>query len=684
MKKLKITIVFIICILLITPIFAKRYSSMKTLTYNELVKVKWISGPVISSDNNYLAYTIKVLNKKKNSSNSSIWVFDLSKGKNIRLTNSKSSDFSPIFSPDSKYLYFLSTRSGRVALWRISLTGGEAEKYFEIPTDINTYKISPNGKVIAFTAYASPKIKTYKKQIDFWKQEEKRKTSAYVSDRLFYRVWNYWRKGKYSTLFVYNSLTGSIKQLTSGYHDTPPADLGSQNDLEFSKDGKYIYFVMNKDKNVAYSTNNDIFRVSIYGGTPIKISNNPANDNFPLISNSGTLMAYKAMRRAGFEADKYNIMIKNLKTGKLENLTENFDRDINIIRWSPDDKSVYYSITKEGYHPIYKVRLDTGEKFPILKKKFIKNFVLSKDGKFIFYTMEKINKPGELYVYNLESQKEIQLTHFNDKLVSSVKMNPLEEYWFEGAGGDSVHLFLLKPPFFNKRKKYPVIELIHGGPQGMWGDDFHPRWNAQMFASRGYVVIMINFHGSKGYGQRFTDAVSKDWGGKPFIDIIKGTYFAMNKFKFIDSSRVGAAGASYGGYMIDWIEGHDNPFVVLASHAGVYDLVSEYGATEELWFPEWEYAGTPWTNPKMYKKFSPSSYVMNFKTPCLVTAGEKDYRVPYTQSLQFFTALQRMNVPSKLIVFPDECHFIQKPNNAEFWWNSVLDWFDKYLKRRRK
>jgi dipeptidyl aminopeptidase/acylaminoacyl peptidase len=684
MKKRGLIFVLIIGLMFIIPLSAKNYNRKRAITYSDLANVKWISGPVISNNNNYLAYTVKVLNKDKNSSSSYIGIFDLSKGINIKMTNGDSSDFSPSFSPDSKYIYFLSARSGKIALWRISLSGGEANKYLEIPTDITGYKISPDGRNIAFTAFASPKIRRYQGQIEFWKKDKKRKTTAYVSDRLMYRVWNYWRKGKYSTLFIYNSITGNIKQLTSGYYDTPPVDLGSSNDLEFSKNGKYLYFVMNREKKVASSTNNDIFRISVYGGNIVKITSNPANDNFPLFSQTGTLIAYRAMKRAGFEADKYDIMVKNLKTGKLENLTENFDRTVNTIRWAPDDKSIYFSVIKEGYHPIYKVRIDTGEKFPVLNKKFIKNFVLSKDGKFIFYTMEKINKPGELYVYNTESKKEIQLTNLNGALLSKLEMNPLEEYWFEGAGGDSVHLLLLKPPFFNSRKKYPVIELIHGGPQGFWGDDFHPRWNAQMFAARGYVVIMINFHGSKGYGQKFTDAVSKDWGGKPYLDIIKGTYYAMNKFKFINPARIGAAGASYGGYMIDWIEGHDHPFVALASHAGVYDLVSEYGATEELWFPEWEYAGTPWTNPKMYKKHSPSSYVMNFKTPCLVTAGERDYRVPYTQSLQFFTALQKMGVPSKLIVFPDECHFIQKPNNAEYWWNSVLNWFDKYLKRRGK
>jgi len=678
MKKVKFAILFFMVFILLMPSFAKK--SKRAITYDDLSKIKWVRGPVISPDGNFLAYTVRKLNKETNSSKSCIYIFDLSKGENLKLTNPNGSDFSPEFSADSKYLYFLSSRSGKTAIWRISMAGGEAQKHLEIPTNITNFKLSDANNLVAFTAFAYPEEKNYDAQVQKLKSEDKKKHSAYVSERLLFRVWNYWRKGKYSTLFVYNPSDEKITQLTSGYYDVPPADLGSSHDLEFSNNGQHIYFVMNKEENVQSSTNNDIFKISVYGGAPEKVTTNPANDNSPLLSNGGSKMSYRAMKRAGFEADKYDIMVKTLATGRLMNLTSGFKWTVNQIKWGAGGKTIYFTAIKEGYNPIYKVKLDTGEIFPVIEKEYIDNFVVSSGGKFIFYTKEQINKPAEVYAFNVNTKEKMQLTHFNDELLSELEMNELEEHWFEGAGGDSVELFVLKPPFFNKNEKYPVIELIHGGPQGMWGDDFHPRWNAQMFAARGYVVLMINFHGSRGYGQPFTDAVSRDWGGKPYIDIVMGTQYAMNNFKFIDSERIGAAGASYGGYMVDWLEGHEHPFKVLVSHAGVYDLESMYGATEELWFPEWEFAGTPWSNPKMYEKFSPSSYVLNFKTPCLVSAGEKDYRVPYTQSLQFFTALQKMNVPSKLIIFPDEDHFVQKPENAAFWWNSVLDWFDKYFK----
>ncbi len=273
-----------------------------------------------------------------------------------------------------------------------------------------------------------------------------------------------------------------------------------------------------------------------------------------------------------------------------------------------------------------------------------------------------------------------QLTDFNGGLVKNIKLNPAEEFWFEGAKGEKVHGFLLKPPFFEISKKYPLVMLIHGGPQGAWSDNFHYRWNAQMFASPGYVVAMINFHGSTGYGQAFTDSISGDWGGSPYEDLMEGCDYLLSQYDFIDKDRLAAAGASYGGYMIDWIEGHTERFKCLISHSGVFDLRSMYGSTEELWFPEWEFNGTPWDNKEMYERWSPSAYVANFRTPCLVIHSQNDFRVPVTQGFQFFTSLQRMKVPSKFLYFPDENHFVQKPQNAELWWKTVHDWLATYLK----
>ncbi len=674
---------FFIHFLVLTIFLPFNLSAKEQLSYKHLLKTSWLRNLTISPDGNFVVFSKYKLSYNDNRGYSNLFLYNTKTKKLIKLTNGKWSDFSPKFSKCSKRLFFLSTRSGKVAIWSIRVNGGEATKVLEIPVSINSFEVSPSHKYFAFTADASPELNTYEDQLTFWEKDKNKAVKAYISDRLFYRVWNYWRDGKYSTLFLYNTETKKIKQITSGYHDVPPADLGSIDDLEFSLDETKLYFVMNPDKVTATSTNNDIFVYNLNDEKITKITKNRANDNYPLYfvkDKKEHYLVWRAMKRPGFEADKYYIHLQNILNKKETELIE--DKFISPSQIFPLNNSnyIFFTSAEKGYYPIYRLNLKNKKVQKIVRKAFVKSFVVSPDGKTVYYLKESVNLPTELYSFNIKKRKEKRLTFFNKWMEDKVEKVELKEYWFKGAQGDKVHMLVLLPPKFDSQKKWPVVFLIHGGPQGMWGDDFHPRWNSKMFASRGYVVVMINFHGSSGYGQDFKDSVSKDWGGKPFKDIVLGYKFVVNNFKFIDPERIGAAGASYGGYMVNWIEGHFRKFKALVSHAGVYDLRSMYGATEELWFPEWEFDGTPWTNKEMYEKFSPSNYVENFKTPCLVITGEGDYRVPYTQSLQFFTALQKMNVPSRLIVFPDETHFVQKPKNAEFWWNEVLGWLDKYLK----
>ncbi len=654
------------------------------LNYRDLLKTSWLGDLTISPSGNSIVFREKKLSYKDNRAFSNLYLYNVASKELIKLTNGKWSDFSPKFSNDPNELYFLSTREGKVSIWKINLKGGEALKFLEIPVSIETFEVSPSGRYIAFTAMGSPLSKTYREQVEFWKKDLKNPVKAHVSEKLFYRVWNYWRNGKYSILFLYDTKTKKIKQITHGYTDVPPADLGSPDDLEFSLDEEKLFFVMNPDKVVAVSTNNDIFEYTIKEEKLSKITKNKANDNYPIYvrkNKKESLLIFRSMKRPGFEADKYYIRVYSFKTGEITEYLDSKFLSPSQIVVSKNPNFLYFTTAEKGYYPLYRFDFKRKKAYKIIDKAFIKAFVLSKNERYIYYIKESVNYPTELYRFDLKKKNEAQLTNFNSWMKDEIYETKLKEYWFSGANGDKVHMFVLLPPKFKPTKKWPAVFLIHGGPQGMWGDDFHPRWNSKMFASRGYVVIMINFHGSSGYGQDFKDSVSRDWGGKPFKDILLGFGYVVKNFKFIDPDRIGAAGASYGGYMIDWIEGHFHKFKALVSHAGVYDLRSMYGATEELWFPEWEFSGTPWTNPQMYEKHSPSNYVKNFKTPCLVIAGEGDYRVPYTQSLQFFTALQRMGVPSKLIVFPDETHFVQKPKNAEFWWNEVLGWLDKYLKK---
>jgi dipeptidyl aminopeptidase/acylaminoacyl peptidase len=368
-------------------------------------------------------------------------------------------------------------------------------------------------------------------------------------------------------------------------------------------------------------------------------------------------------------------------TKKIQNLTENLDYSVNEMLWFKDSSGLYFDADEKGRNALFKVTVSGGKAEKILEGHTFNSLSLLPDGKTFIFLKQAMNRPSDIFAFDSASKKLTQITDVNKELLAQLQMNPAEEFWFEGGDKDKVHGWLLKPPAFDPSKNYPLVLLIHGGPHGPWKDEFHYRWNAQMFASPGYVTALINFHASSGYGQRFSDAIVGDWGGRPYQDIMKGLDYLLTTYPFLDKTKLGAAGASYGGYMIDWIEGQTTRFNCLISHDGVFDLRSMYGATEELWFPEWEQKGTPWTNAEQYTKWSPSYYVKNFKTPCLVVHSQNDYRVPLEQGLQFFTSLQRMNVPSKFLYFPDEDHFITKPQNAELWWKTVLDWLAAYLKK---
>jgi dipeptidyl aminopeptidase/acylaminoacyl peptidase len=396
-------------------------------------------------------------------------------------------------------------------------------------------------------------------------------------------------------------------------------------------------------------------------------------------SPDGNHIAYRSMERPGFEADRYRIFIYDRTTGKNMEFLPDHKLSVNSIVWHPSGSYIFFTTDEEGFVNLYSVRVKDGNLKPVLKGFYIDQVqFLSEDD--IVFLNQAANMPNEVYRMNLRTNKTEQISQINTKLLAELELPLYEPFWFKGAKGEQVQGFLLKPPFFDKSKKYPAVELIHGGPQGAWGDDFHFRWNYQMFASPGYVVFMINFHGSRGYGQDFTDAVSRDWGGAPYEDIKLGTQYVIDNFNFIDKDKLAAAGASYGGFMINWIAGHENPFKCLISHDGVYEQISMYGATEELWFPEWEFGGVPWEKDTLYEKWSPARLAANFKTPMLVIHGEHDYRVPYTQGLQLFTALQRQGVKSRLLFYPDEDHFVQKPQNAKLWWETVHGWIAEFIK----
>ncbi len=653
----------------------------RAITFDDLIALGRIGAFEISPDGKTVAFTVTWFDKEKNSSNTDIHTVSTDKGETRPFVISEGNDTSPCWSPDGGRLAFVSDRDGTSQIWIIPVDGGEARKITDIPTGASDPLWSPDGNTIAFTSGVYPDCEDMDCNAGRLAEARDSKVKARLVDHLLYRHWNSWRDGTWSHLFLTGINGGPLTEINRGRTDVPPIDLGGARDYAFSPDGAEICFSMNPDPVVAISTNNDLYIYSIADGTTRRITaGNPSNDNDPRYSPDGRYIAWRAQSKPGSEADRFSMMLHDRNTNETRSLTGDLDYSVGSYGWAPDSRSLWFSAEETGRYSIFNISIGGKAPEKVITGGFDNDLRVSPDGKNIVLARQSIKRPVDLYKASVNGKKIVRLTDINAGILADLEMNDVEEFWYDGASGARVHGMLVKPPFFEEGGKYPLILLIHGGPQGSFGDDFHYRWNVQMFASPGYVVATFNFTGSTGYGQVFTDAISGDWGGAPYVDIMKGIEYVTATFPFVDGERMGAAGASYGGYMIDWIEGHTDRFKCLVSHAGVYNLESMYGATEELWFPEWEFKGTPWTNPDMYEKFSPHRFAGSFRTPCLVVAGEHDYRVPYTQSLEFFTALQRMNVPSKLLVFPDEYHFVAKPRNAELWWDTLHEWFDDYLK----
>ncbi len=478
-------------------------------------------------------------------------------------------------------------------------------------------------------------------------------------------------------------MAAEAKDLTPGAnYDVPPDQRGEDRDINFSPDSQELCFTAVTDKVEATSTNGDLFVVPVSGGEPKRITTQPGFDGNPVYSRDGKYIAYHAQLTAGYEADKWRVMLYDRATGKSENLSESFDRSATNLAWSPDSKTIYFLAENETQRPAYAMAARTGA----VPKKVVDGYnaamALSEDGKTLLLTRTSLTMPSEIFVAASDGTGLRQITHANEALLGKLEMNAPETFWFDGAGGTKIQAMVIRPPQFDAKKKYPLLVLLHGGPQTMWANSWGYRWNAQVFSGAGYVTLMINRRGSTGYSQKFVDEITNDWGGKAYLDVMKGVDATLVKFPFVDGAKMAAAGGSYGGYMVDWIATHSDRFKALVSHAGIFDKVSMY-ATEELWFEDHDMQGAPWSNPESYRKWAPETYASalgKYKTPTLVVAGEKDYRVPYTQSLEFFSALQRQAVPSRLVVFPDEGHWVLKPLNSQFWYKTFIEWVDRYTK----
>lgn len=649
------------------------------------MKIARIGDPQLSPDGKLVAFTVQTVDLDKNTKPVQIYVVPAAGGTPRPLTREGNND-RPRWTSDSKRILFSSTRGGASQIWSMDAEGNNAKQITTLPTEASGQTLSVDGKRLIFLSSVYPECATTaafnsgcnKEKLD---AEARNKATGRTYTTLLYRHWKEWQGKRRQHLFSMDLQEGTVKDLTPGPREVPPFSLGGPDDYAVSPDSAEVAYVTNADPELATSTNSDIFVVPIDGGEAKRITTNPGADNAPLYSPDGKYLAYRSQARPGYESDRWRLVVLERATGSTNIVTEALDRNVLSMSWSPDSTRLFFVGEDRGRHGLQLVAAKGGPLRAIVTaSSAIDDVQFSKDGKTLIYTEQTGSRPSEIFRAASTGGAGVALTHLNDSLLAQYELPALEEFWTEGAEGARVHSFLLRPPGFSATRKYPVLFLIHGGPQGAWGETWSYRWNPQVLAAAGFVVMMPNPRGSTGYGQKFTDDINADWGGKVYDDIMS-VVDSVAKQSYADPDRFAAAGGSYGGYMVDWMLGHTDRFKALVSHAGVYDLRSMAGETEELWFPLWEFKGMPWDDPDIYAKWSPSYFARNFKTPTLVIHGELDYRVPYGQGLQLFSALQLQKVPSKLLVYPDEGHWINKPQNTLLWYRTFLDWVTEWTRK---
>jgi len=665
------------------------YPAKRPMQIEDLLNCQRLAEPQYSPDGQWIAFTVQTFDIVANKGQKTLWRVRPD-GQNLQQIYTHSGNsWSPLWSPDGKSLAFLSDSAGTVQVWKMTPDGSHVNQITDFYSGVENFCWSHDGQKIAFSA------RVYSDLTDFTemtKRDSIRATSpikARVYEELMFRHWDEWWDYKRSHIFVLDLNNGHLTDVTPGDFDSPPIALGEG--YCFSPDDRTIVFNSNHDPVIAISTNNDIWSASLANPlqpklitTAQKFRDFRGNDYAPKFSPDGKYLGFLSMARAGFEADKSDLFLYETTTGQFINLTEKYDIRIQTYEWLPDSRSLLLLVEERGRLTLKTLNIKTGELKTLVKEGYNSAVTLSPDGRSCAFLQSHTTSPNELFVYSFNDGKIRQITNFNTPLISQIEMNSVEDFEFTSSDGATVHGFLIRPPFFDTRKKYPAVFLVHGGPQSAWEDSWHYRWNPQLWAAQGYVIVMINPRGSIGYGQKFTDAISLDWGGQVFNDLVAGQKYVIDNFKFIDASKLAAAGASYGGYMMNWMEGHMDafsyPFKTLVNHDGSFNLYAMYLTTEELWFPEWEYGGVFWENRDQYEKFSCDNYIAHFKTPMLIIHGEKDYRLDPSQGIMVFTALRRLNIPAKIVLFPDEGHFVLRPQNSRFWHQTIFDWLEQYLR----
>jgi dipeptidyl aminopeptidase/acylaminoacyl peptidase len=657
-------------------------------TVEDLVLLKRISDPRLSPDGRQVAFVQRETDLDANKGRTSLWLLDLAPATALRrrLTDVKANDSSPRWSPDGRTLYFLSTRSGSSQVWRLALTGGDAQRVTDYPLDVGALKVSPRGDRLALSMDVFPDCATLECTRERLSGRASNKASGRTYERLFIRHWDAWSNGTRSHLFTAQLAPGGAGaapiDVSRGFDaDIPGKPFGGDEDFAFSPDGKSLVFSARiAGRTEPWSTNFDLFQAPVDGSAaPMNLTtSNPAWDAQPVFLANGDL-AWLAQERPGFESDRFHIMLRDARTGAVRSVTGGWDRTVHQLGATPDGKALLASVDELGQTPLYRIDPRSGAPVRLVAGGAVEAFSAGRER--VVYARADLGGPAELYSVALRGGEPARLTHANRELIAGRRMNAFEQFSFKGWNDETVYGYVVKPYGFEPGRRYPIAFVVHGGPQVSDGNLWHYRWNAQAFAGGGYAVVMIDFHGSTGYGQAFTDSISRDWGGKPLIDLQKGLAAAIEKYPWLDGERACALGASYGGFMMNWIEGHwPDRFRCIVNHDGVFDQRMMYYATEELWFPEWEFGGPQHENPQAYEAVNPVDFVSRWKTPMLVIHGEQDFRIPYPQGLAAFTALQRRGVESKLLVFPDENHWVLKPANSILWYHTVLAWLDTHLK----
>jgi dipeptidyl aminopeptidase/acylaminoacyl peptidase len=648
----------------------------------DVYRVATVGSPAFSPDGSRVAFSVKRYDLEKDESWSEIWLVDADGSDPRQMTQGKKSDTSPQFLPGGEEILFVSNRTGSSQLHTIPVAGGEARALTSFPTGVADPVVSPDGRWIAVSAEVFPEAgadaKRTKELLD---AAEGSKLEVHVADDLLYRHWTSWKDGRVTHVLLVDAASGEVvRDLTPGPFDAPTFSLGGERGYDFSPDGKELVFVSNHDERQAESTNADLWVVPVEGGEPVNLTDaNEGWDGAPLYSPDGRWIAYVSQETPGYESDLRRLALYDRARKSTRYLTsrEGFDDWVEDIRFLPEGE-ILFQADHRGRNPLFRMPLAGGEPVEVLRHGQIDAFDLAPDGASVAYARRRVHEPTELFVAPIvvpsDGGEPVRLTRFNAALEAEVDLRPAEELWIESEGGNAVHVFVVTPHGFDPAKKYPLVLNVHGGPQSQWTDSFRGDW--QVYPGKGYVVAFANPTGSNGYGQDFCDAIGKDWGGRVYRDLMKVTD-ALAELPYVDKERMGAMGWSYGGYMMMWFQGHTDRFRCQAAMMGVYDLRAMHGSTEELWFPEHDLGGAPWESEE-YARWSPSNFVENFETPALVITGELDYRVPYTQSLEYFTDLRKRDVPARLVVFPEAGHWPGWREMA-FYYNAHLDWFQRWL-----